>query len=89
VSCEWPFGAKDAISSVREYDSASGRLVRIFKADRPVLFRNPRGVRFGPDGNLYCVARNEVVSFDFVTGAFGGAIVQLSDLFRQALVFFV
>jgi DNA-binding beta-propeller fold protein YncE len=89
VSCEWPFGAKDAISSVREYDSTSGRLVRIFKPDRSVLFRNPRGVRFGPDGNLYCVARDAVVSFDFVTGAFAGAMLQLSDLFGQALEFFV
>jgi DNA-binding beta-propeller fold protein YncE len=88
VFCEWPFGAKDATSSVREYDSTSGRLVRIFTPDRSVLFRNPRGLRFGPDGNLYCVAREEVVSFDFATGAYAGAIVRLSDLFGQALEFF-
>jgi DNA-binding beta-propeller fold protein YncE len=88
VSCEWPFGAKDALSSVREYDSASGRLVRIFTPDRSVLFRNPRGLGFGPDGNLYCVAREVVVSFDFAIGAFAGAIVHLSDLFGQALEFF-
>jgi DNA-binding beta-propeller fold protein YncE len=88
VSCEWPFGTKDAISSVREYDSTSGRLVRIFTPDRAVPFRNPRGLRFGPDGNLYCVAREEVVSFDFATGAYAEAIVQLSDLFGQALEFY-
>jgi DNA-binding beta-propeller fold protein YncE len=88
VSCEWPFGAKDATSSVREYDSTSGRLVRIFTPDRSVLFRNPRGLRFGPDGNLYCVARDEVASFDFATGAYAEAIVQLPDLFGQALEFF-
>ena len=46
VSSEWPFGARDAISSVREYDSTSGRLVRIFKPDGSILFRNPRGLRF-------------------------------------------
>jgi hypothetical protein len=88
VSCEWPFGAKDAISSVREYDSSSGRLVRIFTPEGSVLFRNPRGLRFGPDGKLYCVARDGVVLFDFTTGAYAGAIVQFSDLFGQALEFF-
>ena len=54
VSCEWPFGGRDAISSVREYDSTSGRLVRIFRPDESILFRNPRGLRFSPDGDLYC-----------------------------------
>jgi DNA-binding beta-propeller fold protein YncE len=88
VSCEWPFGGRDAISSVREYDSTSGRLVRIFRPDGSILFRNPRGLRFSPDGGLYCVARDEVVSFDFETGDFSGAIVNCSDLFGQALEFF-
>ncbi len=68
VSCEWPFGGRDAISSVREYDSNSGRLVRIFRPDGSILFRNPRGLRFSPVGDLYCVARDEVVSFDFRDG---------------------
>jgi WD40 repeat protein len=88
VSCEWPFGGRDAVSSVREYDSTSGRLVRIFRPDGSILFRNPRGLRFSPDGDLYCVARDEVVSFDFETGDFSGAIVNCSDLFGQALEFF-
>src|SRR3984957_13102295 len=88
VSCEWPFGAEDAISSVRGYDNTSGRLLRVFTTDGSVLFRNPRVLRFGPDGNLYCVAREEVVSFDFATGAYAGAVIQLPDLFGQALEFF-
>jgi DNA-binding beta-propeller fold protein YncE len=88
VSSEWPFGAEDATSSVREYDSTSGRLIRIFTADGSVRFRSPRGLRFGPDGKLYCVARDEVVCFDFETGAYAGTIVTLSDLFGQALEFF-
>jgi DNA-binding beta-propeller fold protein YncE len=88
VSCEWPFGGRDAISSVREYDSTSGRLVRSFRPDGSTLFRNPRGLRFSPDGDLYCVARDEVVSFDFETGDFSGVIVNCPGLFGQALEFF-
>jgi DNA-binding beta-propeller fold protein YncE len=88
VSSEWPFGATDAIPSVREYDSTSGRLERTFKPDRSIRFRNPRGLRFDRDGNLDCVARDEVVSFDFETGAYAGAIANLPGLFGQALEFF-
>jgi DNA-binding beta-propeller fold protein YncE len=88
VSCEWPFGEPDAASTIREYDSTSGRLVRIFRCDGANLFRNPRGLRFGPDGNLYCVARDEVVSFNFETGDFAGAVVACPNLFGQALEFF-
>ena len=88
VSCELPFGGRNAISSVREYDSTSGRHVRIFRPDGSILFRNPRGLRFSPDGHLYCVTRDEVVSFDFETGDFSGANVNCSDLFGQALEFF-
>src|SRR5580658_2262129 len=87
VSSEWPFGDRNAISSVREYDSTSGRLVRIFRSDGSVFFRNPRGVRFNPDGDLCGVARDEVVTFDFETGDFSGAMVRNSDLFGQALEF--
>ena len=88
VSSEWPFGDRNAISSVREYDSTSGRLVRIFRSDGSVFFRNPRGLRFNPDGDLCCVVRDEVVTFDFETGDFSGAMVRNSDLFGQALEFF-
>ena len=34
VSSEHPFGASDAVTSVREYDAQSGELVRIFSAGR-------------------------------------------------------
>jgi hypothetical protein len=88
VSCEWPFGGRDAISSVREYDNTSGRPVRIFRPVGSIHFRNSRGLRFSSDGDLYCVARDEVVSFDFETGDFSGAIVNCSGLFGQALEFF-
>jgi DNA-binding beta-propeller fold protein YncE len=88
VSCEWPFGGSDAVSSVREYDSTTGRLVRVFRPDGSISFRNPKGLRFSPDGDLCCVARDEVASFDFDTGDFTGTIVKCSELFGQALEFF-
>jgi DNA-binding beta-propeller fold protein YncE len=86
VASEWPFGAADAVSSVREYDPATGQLVRVLLPERSVGFRRPRGLRFGPDGRLYCVGEDHVVAFDFSTGSFAGPIVHLARLNGQALV---
>jgi hypothetical protein len=86
VASEWPFGAADAVSSVREYDPASGQLLRVLVPERSVGFRRPRGLRFGPDGRLYCVGEEHVVAFDFATGGFVGPVVQLARLNGQALV---
>jgi hypothetical protein len=69
VSSEHPFGAADAVTSVREYDATDGHLVRVFSSTKLVEFRKPRGLRFGPDGHLYCVAQDEVAAFDFTKGA--------------------
>jgi DNA-binding beta-propeller fold protein YncE len=86
VASERPFGAADAVSSVREYDPASGQLVRVLAPERSVGFRRPRGLRFGPDGRLYCVGEEHVVAFDFATGSFAGPVVHLARLNGQALV---
>jgi hypothetical protein len=86
VASEWPFGAADAVPSVREYDPISGQLVRIFAPERSVGFRRPRGLRFGPDGRLYCAGEDHVVAFDFRTGSFIGPVVHLARLNGQALV---
>jgi hypothetical protein len=86
VASEWPFGAADAVASVREYNSATGRLVRVLMPERSVGFRRPRGVRFGPGGRLYCVGEDHVVAFDFSTGSFAGPVVSLTRLNGQALV---
>jgi hypothetical protein len=88
VSSERPFGMPNAITTIREYDPDNGRLVRVFTADGLAEFRKPRGLRFGPDGNLYCVDQDEVVVFDFVSGKCLGAVVRFPRLHGQALVFF-
>jgi DNA-binding beta-propeller fold protein YncE len=88
VCSERPFGAPDATTTVREYDSNDGRLVRVLSPKGRAEFRRPRGLRFAPDGHLYCVARDEVVSFDFESGLCLGAIVSFPRLNGQALAFF-
>jgi len=88
VSSEHPFGAADAVTSVREYDATDGHLVRVFSANKSIEFRKPRGLRFGHDGHLYCVAQDEVVAFDFARGTCLGSVVQLTRLNGQALEFY-
>jgi DNA-binding beta-propeller fold protein YncE len=88
VSSEWPFGMTDAVSTVREYGAFDGQLIRVMSAGRAAEFRRPRGLRFGPDGTLYCVAREEVVAFDFETGRCLGAIVRYPRLNGQAVALF-
>jgi DNA-binding beta-propeller fold protein YncE len=88
VSSEQPFGATDAVTSVREYSAADGKLVRVFSADGSAKFRRPRGLRFGPDGTLYCVAQDEVMAFDFVSGRCLGPIVNFPRLHGQAVALF-
>jgi DNA-binding beta-propeller fold protein YncE len=86
VSSEWPLGDRDALTSVREYDPATGRLVRVLVPDDSAGFRRPRGLRFGPGGRLYCTTEGGVAGFDFATGSFAGPAVQLARLNGQALV---
>jgi hypothetical protein len=88
VSSERPFGAVDAVTSVREYDLTDGHLVRVFSPNGRAEFRKPRGLRFAPNGLLYCVARDEVVGFDFSSGECLGAIVRVRRLNGQAVVLF-
>jgi DNA-binding beta-propeller fold protein YncE len=88
VSSECPFGAADAVTSVREYDATDGHLVRVFSPTGSVELRKPRGLRFGPSGHLYCVAQGEVVAFDFATDECLGAVARMPRLNGQALVFF-
>jgi len=88
VSSEHPFGAVDAVTSVREYDAMDGHLVRVFSPGGKAEFRKPRGLRFAPHGHLYCVARDEVVAFEFASGECLGVMARLPGLNGQALAFF-
>jgi hypothetical protein len=88
VSSEFPFGAPDAVTTVREYDKTAGELVRVFAPGADVSFHRPRGLRFGPDGHLYCVARDEVIAFDYDTGKFLDAVIRFPRLHGQAVEFF-
>ena len=89
VACsEHPFGAVDAVTSVREYDAMDGHLVRVFSPGGKAEFRKPRGLRFAPDGHFYCVARDEVVAFEFASGECLGVVARLPGLNGQALAFF-
>jgi hypothetical protein len=88
VSSEHPFAAPEAVTTIREYDAADGRLVRVFSPDGRAEFRRPRGLRFGAEGRLYCAARDEVIAFDFATGRCLGAVVHLPQLNGQAVAFF-
>jgi len=88
VSSEHPFGDPDAMTSIREYDRSDGRLVRVLSPDRTTQFRKPRGLRFGSDGKLYCVAQDEVVAFDYATGKSLGPAAKLPGLNGQAVIFF-
>ena len=88
VSSEHPFGDPDALTTIREYDKIDGRLIRVLTPHLRTNFRKPRGLRFGPDGKLYCVTQNEVVAFDFATGQCLGAAVKLAGLNGQAVIFF-
>jgi hypothetical protein len=86
VASEFPFRAPDAVVTVREYDPASGALLRVFAPDRSMHFRQPRGLRLGPDGRLDCVGEAHAIAFDFSTGDFLGPVVRLPRLHGQALV---
>lgn len=88
VCSEHPFCAVDAVTTIREYDTTNGHLVRVFSPNGKAEFRKPRGLRFAPGGLLYCVARDEVVSFDFTSGKCLGTFARLPRLNGQALEFF-
>jgi hypothetical protein len=59
VASEHPFGATEAVTTVRQYDASTGRLVRVFRPDDSVQFHRPWGLRFGSGGNLFASRRTK------------------------------
>ena len=49
-------------------------------------FARPRGLRFGPGGQLYCVGQDHFIAFDFPAGKFLGVIAELRKLNGQAVL---
>jgi DNA-binding beta-propeller fold protein YncE len=88
VSSEFPFGMADAVCTIREYDGSTGALVRVFSPGPGMRFHQPRGLRFGPGGYLFCVARDTVLAFDFADARCLGPVVEMPKLHGQALAFF-
>jgi hypothetical protein len=84
VSSERTFGAVDAVTSAREYDTTNRHLVRVFSPSGKAEFRKPRGLRFGPNGLLYCVARDEVIGFEFCEWRMPGGYRAIAALKRTS-----
>jgi len=88
VSSEYPYGQSTSVTSVREYHRLTGELIRVFSPPAGITFCHPRGLRFGPDGHLYCVAQDEVLMFDFDSGNFLDVVISYPHLHGQAIEFF-
>jgi DNA-binding beta-propeller fold protein YncE len=86
VNSEWPFGARGAHVTVREYDPNNGRLLRVLSPDPSVGFAKPRGLRLTSDDRLYCVGKDHVVRYEFSTGRFLGVVAELEGINGQAVV---
>jgi hypothetical protein len=88
---EFPFKSPDAVTTVREYDKATGKLVRVFDAGFDVngnrVTHNPRGITIGPDGALYSAGRDNVVRYDMATGKFDRVVVASPGINAQSLIF--
>src|SRR6202023_422087 len=62
VSSEWPFGSPSATPTIGEYDPSTVGLVGVLAPAPAVKFTRPRGLRFGPGGQLYCVGQGHVLA---------------------------
>ncbi len=88
---EIPFNSPHATTTVREYDGRTGTLKRVFDAgvgaDGQRVTQNPRGITFGPDGDLYSSGLNNVVRYSLATGKFDGVVISSPGINAQSLIF--
>lgn len=91
ASSEFPFGHPRAITTVREYDHKAGRLLRIFdagvNASSQRITRMPRGITFGPDGELYSAGADNVVRYNFANARFDRIVLESPDILIQSIIF--
>ena len=88
---EFPFKSPRATTTIREYDKATGRLVRVFDAGVDAeggrVTRLPRGITIGPDGGLYSAGRDNVVRYDMTTGKFDRVVALSPGMNAQSIIF--
>ncbi len=88
---EFPFGDPVAITTVREYDTRVGHLLRAFDAGENRqgrrITRLPRGIAVGPDGGLYASGADNVVRYDLATGRFDRVILESVGILIQSIIF--
>jgi DNA-binding beta-propeller fold protein YncE len=91
AASEFPFKDPDAMTTIREYDQGSGRLVRVFDAGRDESGRrittNPRGITIGPDGHLYSSGRDNIVRYDLAAGTLERVVVSSPGIHVQSVIF--
>lgn len=88
---EFPFNSPRATTTVREYGGRTGVLKRVFDAgvdaDGRGVTQKPRGITFGPDGDLYSSGLNNVVRYNLATGKFDGVVISSPGINAQSLIF--
>ncbi|MEQ1830198.1 MAG: LamG-like jellyroll fold domain-containing protein, partial [Pirellula sp.] len=62
-------------SSVLRFDANTGAFLNVFIPSGTGGLSTPKGVVFGPDGNLYISSANQVLRFSGTSGAFLGVFV--------------
>ena len=88
VSSEHPFGAANAVTTIREYDHADGRLVRVLVPNSWCAVSEAAGFALWAACPALLCGQDEVVAFDFETGDCLGAVARLPGLNGQAVIFF-
>lgn len=88
---ERPFNDPSANTTVREYDERTGALKQVFDAGYDVdghrVTERPRGITFGPDGDLYSAGRNNIVRYRLSTGKFDKVVVSSPGINAQSIIF--